>query len=289
MSGKANSERRVASGESTPNHSLFAIGYSPLATRHSPGAALASLHRPSAAADDPDHLRDHRWSPLRSSNSCQAVRSSAQIAQLQGNDQGSTAISAVASGGGSAERPWRRRAVTFPRAKPRRAGARSQISSRSSRNSTASTAGVGAVFWIWCATIRRSTSAKAITAARRSSNSSRTEFRSRCRWGLWMMVDLLRDLHSAGDSQGGHRTVRVSMSGNLGGGDLRLRDPELPVRDPAGGAVLWRLVLAAVSAARPDLGHFADFSWPHKILDYLWHITLPVTALVLGAFATSTS
>ena len=34
--------------------------------------------------------------------------------------------------------------------------------------------------------------------------------------------------------------------------------------------------------------NFADFSWPHKILDYLWHITLPVTALVLGAFATST-
>ena len=34
--------------------------------------------------------------------------------------------------------------------------------------------------------------------------------------------------------------------------------------------------------------NFADFSWPHKVLDYLWHITLPVTALVLGSFATST-
>jgi microcin C transport system permease protein len=33
---------------------------------------------------------------------------------------------------------------------------------------------------------------------------------------------------------------------------------------------------------------FADFTWPHKILDYLWHITLPVTALVIGSFATST-
>ena len=29
-------------------------------------------------------------------------------------------------------------------------------------------------------------------------------------------------------------------------------------------------------------------SWPHKILDYLWHITLPVTSLVLGSFATTT-
>src|SRR5271156_1872598 len=34
--------------------------------------------------------------------------------------------------------------------------------------------------------------------------------------------------------------------------------------------------------------NFADLSRPHKILDYLWHITLPVTSLVLGAFATST-
>jgi microcin C transport system permease protein len=33
---------------------------------------------------------------------------------------------------------------------------------------------------------------------------------------------------------------------------------------------------------------FADLSWPRKVLDYLWHIALPVTALVLGSFATST-
>jgi microcin C transport system permease protein len=34
--------------------------------------------------------------------------------------------------------------------------------------------------------------------------------------------------------------------------------------------------------------YFADLSWPRKILDYLWHITLPVAALVLSAFATTT-
>jgi microcin C transport system permease protein len=34
--------------------------------------------------------------------------------------------------------------------------------------------------------------------------------------------------------------------------------------------------------------NFSDLSVPKKILDYLWHITLPVTALVLGSFATST-
>jgi microcin C transport system permease protein len=33
---------------------------------------------------------------------------------------------------------------------------------------------------------------------------------------------------------------------------------------------------------------FAGLSWPAKILDYLWHITLPVSALALGSFATST-
>jgi len=34
--------------------------------------------------------------------------------------------------------------------------------------------------------------------------------------------------------------------------------------------------------------NFADLSWPRKILDYLWHVTLPVASLVLGSFATST-
>jgi microcin C transport system permease protein len=34
--------------------------------------------------------------------------------------------------------------------------------------------------------------------------------------------------------------------------------------------------------------NFADLTWPQRILDYLWHITLPVSALVLGSFATAT-
>jgi microcin C transport system permease protein len=33
---------------------------------------------------------------------------------------------------------------------------------------------------------------------------------------------------------------------------------------------------------------FSSLDWPHKILDYLWHITLPVASLVIGSFATST-
>ncbi|MFN4088793.1 MAG: microcin C ABC transporter permease YejB [Alphaproteobacteria bacterium] len=34
--------------------------------------------------------------------------------------------------------------------------------------------------------------------------------------------------------------------------------------------------------------NWAELSWPERILDYLWHITLPVTAMVVGGFATLT-
>jgi microcin C transport system permease protein len=34
--------------------------------------------------------------------------------------------------------------------------------------------------------------------------------------------------------------------------------------------------------------NFAELNWWQKILDYLWHIVLPITAMALGAFATTT-
>ncbi|MDX6748831.1 microcin C ABC transporter permease YejB [Geminicoccaceae bacterium 1502E] len=34
--------------------------------------------------------------------------------------------------------------------------------------------------------------------------------------------------------------------------------------------------------------NWADLSWPARILDYLWHISLPVLAMVIGAFASLT-
>ncbi len=34
--------------------------------------------------------------------------------------------------------------------------------------------------------------------------------------------------------------------------------------------------------------NFAQMSWPEKILDYFWHLALPLTAMVLSAFATTT-
>ena len=34
--------------------------------------------------------------------------------------------------------------------------------------------------------------------------------------------------------------------------------------------------------------NWADLDWPHRVTDYLWHITLPVAAMTVGAFATTT-
>jgi microcin C transport system permease protein len=34
--------------------------------------------------------------------------------------------------------------------------------------------------------------------------------------------------------------------------------------------------------------NWASFGWPHRILDYFWHIALPIAALVIGSFATLT-
>jgi microcin C transport system permease protein len=34
--------------------------------------------------------------------------------------------------------------------------------------------------------------------------------------------------------------------------------------------------------------NWADLDWPHRVLDYFWHIALPTTALVVGSFASIT-
>ena len=40
-----------------------------------------------------------------------------------------------------------------------------------------------------------------------------------------------------------------------------------------------------VSAARADFSNWDELSWGARIVDYLWHIALPVTAMVAGSFA----
>src|SRR4029077_17364619 len=34
--------------------------------------------------------------------------------------------------------------------------------------------------------------------------------------------------------------------------------------------------------------NWASLDWPHKILDYLWHMTLPIVAMVIGGYASLT-
>ncbi|MCW5700250.1 MAG: microcin C ABC transporter permease YejB [Rhodospirillales bacterium] len=51
----------------------------------------------------------------------------------------------------------------------------------------------------------------------------------------------------------------------------------------AGGSYLdWFPLRGLVSE------HWDDLSWPQRILDYFWHLALPITAMVIGGFATLT-
>ena len=51
----------------------------------------------------------------------------------------------------------------------------------------------------------------------------------------------------------------------------------------AGGSYLSIFPLRGLTS-----DNWALLDWPHRILDYLWHIALPITALVIGGFATLT-
>src|SRR5580704_8786954 len=51
----------------------------------------------------------------------------------------------------------------------------------------------------------------------------------------------------------------------------------------AGGSFLQIFPLRGLTSE-----NFAELSWWQKALDYLWHIVLPITSMALGAFATTT-
>ena len=71
-----------------------------------------------------------------------------------------------------------------------------------------------------------------------------------------------------------------------GGGHRRLRHPRLPLRHPPHRALRRRELPRVVPAARARLRATGrSCRWPARILDYFWHIALPVTALVVGGFA----
>jgi microcin C transport system permease protein len=62
----------------------------------------------------------------------------------------------------------------------------------------------------------------------------------------------------------------------------------VPVRGPADRAVRRRLVLGLFPLRGLVSDNWAELSWWEKILDYFWHLALPLIAMVLGAFATTT-
>jgi microcin C transport system permease protein len=51
----------------------------------------------------------------------------------------------------------------------------------------------------------------------------------------------------------------------------------------AGGSYLSVFPLRGLTS-----DNWVALDWPHRILDYFWHIALPITALVIGGFATLT-
>ena len=101
-------------------------------------------------------------------------------------------------------------------------------------------------------------------------------------------ADLLRDLDSARRSPRRSATARASTSGPPGWSIFGYAIPSflfaILLLTLFGGGSFWAMF--PLRGLTSD--NFADLDWPHKILDYLWHITLPVASLVLGSFATST-
>ena len=51
----------------------------------------------------------------------------------------------------------------------------------------------------------------------------------------------------------------------------------------AGGSFLDLFPLRGLTS-----DNWADMSWPARVIDYLWHLTLPLTCLVIGSFAIMT-
>ncbi len=105
--------------------------------------------------------------------------------------------------------------------------------------------------------------------------------------GLWTTLLDLSDLDPARHHEGGARRLALRR-GELDRRCDRQRHPGLPVRRAAAGAVRRRQLRAVVPAARPDSDNWETLSWPARIGDYFWHLVLPITAMVIGGFATLT-
>jgi microcin C transport system permease protein len=97
----------------------------------------------------------------------------------------------------------------------------------------------------------------------------------------------LHHLDSAGDQEGGHGRFALRCL-DIRPDHRRLRGARLPVRHPAdrlfaGGSFFDWFPLRGLTS-----DNWAELSLFGKIVDYFWHLALPLIALSLAAFATTT-
>ncbi len=103
-------------------------------------------------------------------------------------------------------------------------------------------------------------------------------------WTFFLSYLISVPLGIAKAVRAGTRFDTVTTLDRAGG----LRHPRLRAGRGAAGALRRRHVRAVVSAARAHLVELARAEPWGKVVDYLWHIALPVTAMVLGSFAVIT-
>ena len=105
--------------------------------------------------------------------------------------------------------------------------------------------------------------------------------------GLWSTLIMYLVSIPLGIAKAGPPWQRLRHLDQLGD-HRRLRHSRLPLRHPAGGAVRRRQLLGLVPLRGLTSNNFDQLSLGGKVLDYFWHLALPVTALVIGNFATIT-
>ena len=100
-------------------------------------------------------------------------------------------------------------------------------------------------------------------------------------------ADLLSDLDPAWHPQSRERwhAIRHLVVGRH---HYRLCHSGLFVCDPAHHPVRGRLVLQIFPLRGLTSDGWSQFPWWEKILDYFWHLTLPIISMGLAAFATMT-
>ena len=106
--------------------------------------------------------------------------------------------------------------------------------------------------------------------------------------GLWMTLISYLISIPPGHPQGGERTARASMSGRALWSSLAM-----PFRASSSRCFWWCFSLAGPFFDLFPLrglvsDNFDELSLGGKILDYFWHLVLPLTSMALSAFATTT-